>query len=108
VFAEPRPKRAPTAALLDTCFRQIEFAGILGGTDDERAAQEFVDFLLSKRFQEDMPLQMYVYPVLEGAKLPTVFVKHSKVAPEPLALTPDDIAEHRDQWIEEWTDIVLR
>jgi thiamine transport system substrate-binding protein len=108
VFAEPRPKRAPTAALLPTCFRQIEFAGILDGTEHETAAKQFVDFLLSTRFQEDMPLQMFVYPVLEGATLPRAFVKFAKVAPDPLSLPPDQIAENRDRWIEQWTDTVLR
>ncbi len=108
VFAEPRPARAPTAALLSTCFRQIEFAGVLDGTDHERAAGRFVDFLLSKRFQEDMPLQMFVYPVLEGADLPAAFVKYSKVAHDPLSLRPEEIAQGRDRWIEEWTDTVLR
>jgi thiamine transport system substrate-binding protein len=108
VFAEPRPARAPTAAVLSTCFRQIEFAGILDGTDHAKAARRFVDFLLSKRFQEDMPLQMFVYPVLEGAKLPAVFVEFSEVAPDPLSLPPQEIAQGRDRWIEEWTDAVLR
>lgn len=108
LFADPRPKRAPTAALLPTCFRQIEFAGILDGTQHEAAAKRFVDFLLSSRFQEDMPLQMFVYPVLEGATLPPAFVKYARVAPEPLSLSPALIAENRDRWIQEWTDTVLR
>jgi thiamine transport system substrate-binding protein len=108
VNADPKPAEPPTAALLDTCFRQIEFVGILKGTRHEKAAKQFVDFMLSQRFQEDMPLQMFVFPVREGAKLPPEFVKFAKVAPNPLALPPKEIARNRDRWISEWTDTVLR
>jgi thiamine transport system substrate-binding protein len=108
IYADPRPKRAPTASLLSSCFRQIEFAGILDGTAHRRAAEQVVDFLLSRPFQEDMPLQMFVYPVLEGAQLPPAFVKYAQVAPDPLSLPPAEIAANRDRWIDQWTDIVLR
>jgi thiamine transport system substrate-binding protein len=94
--------------LLDTCFRQIEFAGILKGTEHEKAAKQFVDFLLSPRFQEDMPLQMYVFPVREGVKLPAEFTKFAEVPSKPLVLPTRDIARNRDTWIREWTDTVLR
>jgi thiamine transport system substrate-binding protein len=94
--------------LLDTCFRQIEFVGILKGTSHEKAAKQFVDFMLSQPFQEDMPLQMYVFPVREGAKLPAEFTKFAEVAPKPLVLPTRDIARNRDTWISEWTDTVLR
>jgi thiamine transport system substrate-binding protein len=104
----PKPADAPTGVLLDTCFRQIEFAGILKGTEHERAAKQFVDFLLSPRFQEDMPLQMYVFPVRDGVKLPAEFAKFAEVPSKPLVLPTRDIARNRDSWIREWTDTVLR
>jgi thiamine transport system substrate-binding protein len=104
----PKPTEAPTGVLLDTCFRQIEFAGVLKGTEHEKAAKQFIDFLLSSRFQEDLPLQMYVFPVREGTKLPSEFTKFAEVAPEPLVLRTRDIARNRDTWIREWTDTVLR
>jgi thiamine transport system substrate-binding protein len=108
VNADPKPTEAPTGVLLDTCFRQIEFVGILEGTQHKKAAKKFVDFLLSERFQEDMPLQMYVFPVREGAKLPAEFSKFAEVPPKPLVLPTRDIARNRDTWISEWTDTVLR
>jgi len=108
VNADSRPEEPPTGALLDTCFRQIEFVGILKGTTHEKAAKQFVDFMLSDRFQRDMPLQMYVFPARDGTKLPPAFVKYAKVAPRPLSLPPEDIARNRDQWIDEWTNTVLR
>jgi thiamine transport system substrate-binding protein len=108
VNADPKPAEAPTGALLDTCFRQIEFAGILKGTKHEKAAKQFVDFMLSQRFQEDMPLQMFVFPVREGVNLPPEFTKFAELAPKPLALPTREIARNRDTWISEWTDTVLR
>jgi thiamine transport system substrate-binding protein len=108
VNAEAAPEEPPTGALLDTCFRQIEFVGILRGTEHEKAAKQLVDFMLSERFQRDMPLQMYVFPARDGTKLPPVFVKYAKFAPRPASLSPEEIARNRDQWIDEWTSTVLR
>jgi len=110
IFAEKALEDAPTASILgpDTCFRQIEFVGILKGTQHRDLAEKFVDFMLGKQFQEDMPLQMFVYPVNPNAALPEAFVKYAQ-APELTAmLSPDVIAENRDAWIQAWTDVVLK
>jgi thiamine transport system substrate-binding protein len=108
VNAHPQPSQPPTAALLSTCFRQIEFVGVMKGTAHAKAAKELVDFMLSDRFQRDMPLQMYVFPARDGTKLPSAFVKFAKVAPTPFALPPDEIARNRDTWIDQWTNTVVR
>ena len=83
IFASPRPNEAPTAVVEDSCFRQIEFAGVLRGTGNEDGARELVDFLLSKRFQEDIPLSMFVFPVNRDAELPPEFAQHRGRAREP-------------------------
>ena len=62
-----------------TCFRQIEFVGILKGTKNRDLAEKFIDFMLDVKFQEDMPLNMYVYPVNSTAKLPESFVKYADI-----------------------------
>jgi thiamine transport system substrate-binding protein len=108
VGAHPQPDEPPTGALLDTCFRQIDFAGILKGTTHERAAKQLVDFMLSDRFQRDVPRRMSVFPARDGTKLPSVFVKYAKVAPHPFSLPPAEIAKNLDQWIEQWSSTVLR
>ena len=107
-YANPRPEVAPIATVLDTCFAQTEFVGILRGTKHRRAARQLVDFMLTRRFQEDVPLQMFVFPVRDGARLPPVFRKFAQVATDPATLPPRVIGEHREQWISEWTDTVLR
>ena len=110
VYAEKKLEDAPTASILgpDTCFRQIEFVGILKGTRQRLLAEKFVDFMLGKQFQEDMPLQMFVYPVNPEAALPEAFTKYAQAPEQTAVLSPDEIAANRDQWIQAWTDVVLK
>ena len=110
IFADPPVDNAPTASILgtDTCFRQIEFVGILKGTQNRALAEKFVDFMLSKQFQEDMPLQMFVYPANSTAVLPEAFSKYSQAPEQAATLAPDVIAANRDKWIQDWTDVVMK
>jgi thiamine transport system substrate-binding protein len=107
-FSDPQPATSPIGTMLDSCFQQVEFAGVLAGTEHRREARALVDFMLSKRFQEDIPLQMFVFPVRRGTTLPPVFEKFAEVAPDPLTLPPAEISANRDEWIEQWTETVLR
>ncbi len=108
LYADPPVDVPPTAALLDGCFRSVEFAGILAGTDHPVAAALLVDFLLSPTMQEDLPLSMFVFPANETAELPTEFRDWAVSATRPADLAPDLIEANRDDWTERWTDIVLR
>jgi thiamine transport system substrate-binding protein len=110
VYATSKLTDSPTASVLGpgACFRQIEFVGILKGTRHLSLARKFVDFMLSQQFQEDMPLQMYVYPVNTNAKLPQEFVQYAQTAAQPATLDPADIGANRDRWIADWTKTVLR
>ena len=110
VFANPPINQAPTVAVTgpQTCFRQIEFASILQGTKNRDLAEKWIDFMLDVPYQEDLPLNQFVYPANPQAKLPDVFVKWSSIAQQPANLAPDVIAKNRDQWIEEWTNTVLK
>ncbi|RPF19629.1 thiamine ABC transporter substrate-binding protein [Myceligenerans xiligouense] len=96
-----------TTALLDTCFRQEEYAGVLTGADNPDGAWELVRFLQSDTVQEDLPGSMYMYPAHEDVPLPAEWVKHAPLAEDPYEVAPEDIAAHRDEWIEAWTAIVL-
>lgn len=107
VFAETPLDEAPTAVVTAGCFRQVEYAGILRGTDREGAARELIDFMLSERFQEDIPLNMFVFPAVLDADLPAEFVEHTVLPEDPLTIDPETIEENRDRWIEAWVTIVL-
>ena len=104
-FASTPLTESPTASIVASgmCFRQIEFVGILKNGQNKELAQKFVDFMLSQTFQEDMPLNMFVYPINKNAKLPEVFVKYAQVAESPAVLSYSEIASNRDTWIEAWT-----
>ncbi|MCY4516779.1 MAG: thiamine ABC transporter substrate-binding protein [Acidimicrobiaceae bacterium] len=108
IYADPPTDTAPTGVITDSCYRQIEFAGILSGTDNEAGAQALIDFMLSETWQNDVPLNMFVYPVIENATLPPEFVEHTAVPPHPLMLDPAEIEANRDAWTERWVEIVLR
>lgn len=110
VFAETELSDAPTASIVEDnmCFRQIEYAGILKGTKERELAEKFIDFMLDIPFQEDMPLQMFVFPVNTNATLPEEFIKYAQIPQEPASLDPALIANNRDKWIQDWTLAVLR
>ena len=108
IYADPPTDVAPTGVLTDSCYRQIEFAGILSGTDNEAGAQALIDFMLSETWQNDVPLNMFVYPVIDSATLPPEFLAHTAVPENPLMLDPAEIEANRDAWTERWVEIVLR
>jgi thiamine transport system substrate-binding protein len=108
IFRTPRPTEAPTGVVVDSCFRQVELAGVLRGARNEEGARKLIDFMLSKRFQEDVPLSMFVFPVSREAALPPEFEKYAVVPERPLELPPEEIEANRERWVDEWTRIVLR
>jgi thiamine transport system substrate-binding protein len=110
IFAEEPMDEPPTAAVTGdgSCFRQIEFVGILKGTENRDMAEKFIDFMLSTTFQEDIPLQMYVFPVNPEAELDDTFINYLAVPENPAELDPATIAEKREVWIKDWTESILR
>lgn len=108
VFTDPPPDEPSTAVMTDGCFRQVEYAAVLVGTDTPALAQAFIDFMLEPGFQEDIPLNMFVFPAAQDATLPPVFVEHAAQVTDPISPDPALIATERDRWIQEWTDVVLR
>jgi len=110
IFSEPRVEEAPTASLVgeNMCFRQIEFVGILKGSKNKPSAEKFVDFMLSKRFQEDIPLNMFVFPANETAVLPVEFIEFVQIPEQPAVLSADQISANREQWMEAWRALMLK
>ncbi|MCU1368159.1 MAG: transporter substrate-binding protein, partial [Ilumatobacteraceae bacterium] len=108
IDADPKPATAPTGVMSASCFHQVEFAGVLRGTEHAEAAGELIDFLVSKEFQDTMPLTLYVYPVRNDAAVPEEFTEYA-VRPTGLpTVSPADIESHAKDWINTWTDITIR
>ena len=110
LYSEEPVDEAPTSAITSpgTCFRQIEFVGILKGTGNRDLAEKWVDYMLSPVFQEDIPLNMYVFPVNKNAVLEETFQKYLEVPEVTADVSPEMIAEGRERWIRDWTETVLR
>ncbi len=108
VYSDPPTEVAPTGNADQTCFRQVEFAGILRGTKHEKESQKLIDFLISKEFQKEIPLNLFVYPSRSDVALPEEFTTYSSVVADPLTMDPETIDENREDWVNTWTQLVIR
>jgi len=100
--------RSSTAALLDTCSRQVEYAGVLAGAANPDGARQLVEFLLSPEVQAALPTSMYVFPVRDDVELPDDWAEFAEQPADPYVVDPDEIAANRDTWLQEWRDLVTR
>jgi thiamine transport system substrate-binding protein len=107
IFADPPRDDAPTGVIESTCFRQVEFAGVLRGTDAPAAAQQLIDFLVSEPFQRELALNQFVYPTNQAVELPQEFLDFAVVPEVSRTLDPAVIDAERSTWIDEWTELVL-
>jgi thiamine transport system substrate-binding protein len=109
IYADPPLSKPPIGSLdgPDMCFHQIEFVGILQGARNPAAAKTFVDFMLNSAFQEDIPLQMGMFPVKHGAAVPDAFATYAPFPSRPAVLAPDEIDAHRDEWMSRWKETML-
>jgi thiamine transport system substrate-binding protein len=98
----------PTAnLLLQNSFKQVEFVGVLKGTRQPKAAQKFIDWLISKEVQENIPTQMWVYPALRQADLPEVYRWAKQPTAGDGAISYKN-ADNLQRWIRDWTKVVLQ
>lgn len=107
-YASSPPFETPptaTGVLLDTCVRQVEYAGVIAGTRYPEAARQLVDFLYSVPVQEDIPENMYVFPANPDAQLPEVWAQYAQLPENPYRVDPADVDANRDAWIAAWAEI---
>ncbi|WP_419228643.1 thiamine ABC transporter substrate-binding protein [Gordonia sp. CPCC 205515] len=97
-----------TSAILDSCFRQVEYVGVLKGAKNSDGARKLVDFMLTPTVQEALPDSMYVYPVQQGTKLPDGWAQRAPVPTSTVNLPPAYIAANREVWLQQWRDAVGR
>ncbi len=109
-FSEEPFEEAPTGVVVGegSCFRQIEFVGVIKNAENRELAREWVDYMLDEPFQEDIPLHMFVFPANQQAELPEVFAEFAVVPEDPVTLDYTLIEANREAWIEAWTETVLR
>ena len=108
-FTIPEGELRPTTSNLpDTCFRQVEYAGVLKDAENPAGAKAFIEFMTQKSFQEALPLNMYVFPVDDRAAVPADWSKYAKPAAHPFEVDPAEVAENRDTWLRDWSDLTTR
>ncbi|AEF41820.1 thiamine ABC transporter substrate-binding protein [Hoyosella subflava] len=105
--AGPDGAAPTTSALAETCFRQVEYAGVLAGASNPDGAEQVIEFLLSADVQSAFPENMYVFPAVEGTPLPEAFDLYAPKPDAPITMDPAKIGANRDAWITQWRDIVL-
>lgn len=91
-------------ALLEECFRQTEFAGVIAGSDNIAGAQALVEFMLGDDFQRSVPEAMYVYPAVEGTEVPAAWAEFATPAVSTLG-EELDINANREKWLSEWSEV---
>lgn len=103
---------AGSAALLDECFRQIEFAGVLKKSSNPQGAWKLVDFLGSESFQSSVAESMYVYPATSqfqeedwaAIAVPAAWAEFAPPARSTIGGDLDFVT-NRDRWITDWSDV---
>lgn len=108
IFSEPPLDEAASGVVDSSCFRQVEFAGILRGTDAPDAAGQLVDFLVGERFQREVALNLFVFPANGNVELDPAFVQFATIPSDPITIAPELIEANRIDWIERWNAAVLR
>lgn len=82
-------------------YLQIETAAMLTGSEHPELAQQFMDFILSKDFQREIPLGNVMYPAIDlGDELPEVFGR--LIEPDSFTFSPQEVSANRQSWIREW------
>jgi thiamine transport system substrate-binding protein len=104
--SSPAAEAGHTKALLSTCFRQVEYAGVLARAAHPDDAKKVVDFLLSTAFQSNVAEQMYVYPSRDDVALPASWQGLVQQPSNPGSLPSADIDANREQWINQWRSVV--
>jgi thiamine transport system substrate-binding protein len=109
VFSEDASINEPSTSVLpDSCYRQVEYAGVLAGAKNSAGAQAVIDAMLSRKVQEDIPLNMFVYPVRADATLPEVFSNFTPVITNSTSLPPNQVSEQLASLLDTWGTVMNR
>lgn len=108
IYAEPPLSEAASGVIESSCYRQVEFAGVLRGTDAPDNARALIDFLVSERFQREVALNLFVFPVNRAVELEPAFIDFATIPDAPITIDPILIDANRTEWIERWNAVVLR
>jgi len=100
--------RYQAAEFAEGHYLQIEVAGLLAAAPDKDLAREFLNFMMTPGFQNEIPTNNWMMPAAPVTmELPDAF--STLVSPEKTFLySPEEVAENRAAWIEEWLGAMSR
>ncbi len=94
--------RYQAASFSEGHYMQVEVAGMLKTAPDKELAQQFLKFMISPAFQEIIPTTNWMLPAAPTQNpLPAAFDKLVK-PDQALTFSPDEVAENRKAWVDEW------
>ncbi|MGL5522533.1 MAG: thiamine ABC transporter substrate binding subunit [Aeromonas veronii] len=105
LIAENKPQYQ-AAAFEEGHYRQVEVAAKLKSAQQGKLADQFLQFMVSPAFQNEIPAGNWMYPVID-TPLPKGFEQMITVA-KPLAFSSDEVAANRKEWIREWLQAVTQ
>ena len=89
----------------DEVYLQIEVAGVVNRARNGLNARRAIDFILSREFQELIPLNQFMFPVRDDVELPSAFTAYPRAASR-IVLPPDVVAERFEDWLARWEAIM--
>ena len=104
--SDPKPTAVSTSVVTEGCFRQIEYAGILRGTQNRGAAQKVIDWLLSEEFQNSVAESMFVYPANKNAVIPEAFDRFAGKVQRPGVLPTGELRTIQSDLVAEWNRVM--
>ncbi|WP_421341588.1 thiamine ABC transporter substrate binding subunit [Aeromonas veronii] len=105
LIAENKPQYQ-AAAFEEGHYRQVEVAAKLKSAKQEKLADQFLQFMVSPAFQNEIPTGNWMYPVID-TPLPKGFEQMITVD-KSLAFSSDEVAANRKGWIREWLQAVTQ
>lgn len=89
-------------------YLQVEMAGITAKGAQNPLSARFLDFMTRPGFQDALPETNWMFPAGEVSK-PLNPVFDTLVQPaKTLAFTPEEVAENRQAWVNEWLGVMSR
>ncbi len=86
-------------------YGQVEVAAKVKSSHNPELAEQFLNFMVSEKFQSAIPTGNWMYPVIDVA-LPEGFAQLT-VPAKSFSFTAKEVAEHGKAWIREWRNALI-
>ncbi|MCG6114682.1 MAG: thiamine ABC transporter substrate binding subunit [Mesorhizobium sp.] len=101
-------ERYQAAAFEEGHYMQIEVAGITTRGQDNPLARQFMAFMTGPGFQDAIPETNWMYPAgATSGPLNPAFDRMVEPS-QPLLFSPEEVAENRRAWVDEWLSVMSR